>query len=519
MAYVFLVIGILALAGAIYFGIVDLRKFVKDEKRNVLSQDDKIKWWLLLGCSALSGAFLQASINTFCAWEMSNLQSVLSIGGAGIFSLAMAILWTCFYLRYYKPGIEQKTGKWVKTAMFSAIPFAVLFFLIMMEGVAEHLSYPLVSGFSISSQRFFNYITENSAYSGGVKIAFYGVIMVFSAIVVYWICDHRFYQEFHKHGILDTPLLICFPAGVIGARIGYVIGNWNGDATTTFAKDGSWSGGMEPFWHACQNGNWIKLFAIWEGGLTILGGAIGGIIAGVIFFKLRRKYVNLRWAMDVVIPTILIAQAIGRWGNFFNHEVYGAATDMSSWSFLPTWVRYQMATGFLDGKPTSTAMYVPLFLIESLINLAGYFLIRYGVGKGLKKFLAKGDLAACYLIFYGIVRIIMEPLRDVNYLMGSGGNWSIIWSGIYIGLGFLLILYFHLYDYFSAKKQRALEAQEGYQPALEVKEVPAIDVEETPALEEAKPEPEKVPAETKKSSPSPQEAVDAPLPLDKKDKK
>ncbi|OPZ34396.1 MAG: Prolipoprotein diacylglyceryl transferase [Tenericutes bacterium ADurb.BinA155] len=255
---------------------------------------------------------------------------------------------------------------------------------------------------------------------------------------------------------------------MIGGRIGYVIGNWNGDGA-----------GGPNFHQDFLNGRWYTIFEIWNGGLTILGGALGGIIAGVIFFMKRRKYVNVRWAADVIVPTILVAQAIGRWGNFFNHEVYGAEVDMNQWMFLPTWLRNQMAIDFANGQPIAGGkMYVPLFLIESLINLVGYFVIKYAIGKPLKKWLAKGDLAGCYLIWYGITRIIMEPMRDPSFNMGSDGKWSIIWSGIYIGLGVLTILFFHLFDYFRNKKRQAAELQEG---AVALPQEPAKPAEPLPA--------------------------------------
>jgi phosphatidylglycerol:prolipoprotein diacylglycerol transferase len=81
-----------------------------------------------------------------------------------------------------------------------------------------------------------------------------------------------------------------------------------------------------------------------------------------------------------------LAQAIGRWGNFFNSEVYGTTTAYTSgWSWLPNWVLLQMNTNNGGGYLGAGQIHVPLFLVESLLNIAGYFLIVYGVGKGLKK--------------------------------------------------------------------------------------------------------------------------------------
>jgi phosphatidylglycerol:prolipoprotein diacylglycerol transferase len=451
MAIVFVILGAIALAGGLFFLIKTLRTFIKDTHHNELDKAQRRLLILTFLAIAVAGGFLQASINLFCSWSMSNLEAIFSVAGAALFFLSNASLWSSFYLHYWKPQAEERQAKWFRNLMFASIPLVLIFFLLLGEGVANHLTYPLVSGFVISGQgwtwvNFHNWQSVQSS-THGLHIAFYGIIMVFSAVVVYWVCDHEFYKEFHKHGILDAALLICFPAGIIGGRIGYVIGNWNGDGAggPNFSSD--WA-----------NGRWYTIFQIWNGGLTILGGALGGIIAGAIFFMRHRKYVNVRWAADIIVPAILIAQAIGRWGNFFNHEVYGGVTSMSDWSFLPTWLRLQMGVYVKkSGVLSTTDMQVPLFLIESIINLIGYFVLKYAIGKPLRKYLAKGDLAAGYLIWYGITRLIMEPMRDPTFKMGSNGKWSIIWSIVYIGLGVLLVIFFHVLDYILAKKKRTKE--------------------------------------------------------------
>jgi len=91
---------------------------------------------------------------------------------------------------------------------------------------------------------------------------------------------------------------------------------------------------------------------------------------------------------------------------------------------------------------------VPLFLIESITNLAGYFIITYGIGKGLRKWLSLGDLAMGYLIWYGATRAILEPLRSAEFEYGQ--SW--ISSFILIGAGVLGIIAFHVYDYIRKKK-------------------------------------------------------------------
>jgi prolipoprotein diacylglyceryltransferase len=87
---------------------------------------------------------------------------------------------------------------------------------------------------------------------------------------------------------------------------------------------------------------------------------------------------------------------------------------------------------------------VPLFLIESMINLTGYFVIRFGVGQGLKKVIKPGDQALMYLVWYGLTRGIMEPLRNPIYNMGNAGDWSLVWGWVFFAVGLLAIAVNHL---------------------------------------------------------------------------
>jgi phosphatidylglycerol:prolipoprotein diacylglycerol transferase len=178
-----------------------------------------------------------------------------------------------------------------------------------------------------------------------------------------------------------------------------------------------------------------------------MGGALFGAIAGILFIYFRRKDITIRHAADIGVPVILLAQGIGRWGNFFNQEVYGAIADVADWSFLPTFIQRQMT---IDGQ-----FRVPLFLIESIINITGYFVIRFAIGTGLKKYIVPGDLAMAYPIWYGITRVIMEPLRDPTYIMNN--LWSYYWGMIFAGLGVLGIVALHLFHHFQNNKKTPIK--------------------------------------------------------------
>ena len=221
---------------------------------------------------------------------------------------------------------------------------------------------------------------------------------------------------------------MAFPAGIIGARLFYVIGNWNVEFATA----------ENPF---------LEAINITKGGLTILGGAITGIVIGVGWFLWRNKGYSIWIAVDIIVPTILIAQAVGRWGNFFNCEVHGVLSPISSWQWLPRFIwenaRYSSTNGWApDGQ-----LWVPLFLVECITNLAGYFVIAYLFGKLLRKHTALGDLALGYVVWYGLTRVLMEPLRDTSFNMGKDGYWSWIWSLVFVIGGALLIALNHLIRY------------------------------------------------------------------------
>ena len=96
----------------------------------------------------------------------------------------------------------------------------------------------------------------------------------------------------------------------------------------------------------------------------------------------------------------------------------------SAGTYICNHLLYELGYHLHDTKQKYGFIHVPLFLIEGIINLAGYYAIRYGVGQGLKKYIEPGDQASCYLIWYGMTRVLMEPMRDQQFNMGTKGYWS-----------------------------------------------------------------------------------------------
>lgn len=434
----FLVVGLLLTLGGIGVFVYEERKFIIDEDRN--SVGTKLgRIYLIAGLVIVIGAmFLQGAIDawkdgTSEGWGMNARDAFFCVAGAGGFTAANVILWTAFIHYYYKPKLEEKQKMNARRFMFSSIPFLVVFFLLLGQGIADYLPYPFVNGLMFGDNGLF-WSKPVGGEKSNFHIQFYAIIMLSGVAVDYAICDHKFFKKYGKHGLLEGLVIVAFLCGVIGARIWYVVGNWT----------------REGF-----DQNPLRAFEIWTGGLTIIGGAVGGILGGVGYLVLNKKlrFISIPWAMGIVIPTILLAQGIGRWGNFFNCEVHGAAVEISNgWSWLPNWIIHNMQYSSTSPSLVGTnQIYTPLFLIESLLNIGGYFLIVYGIGKPLKKWMADGDLAGCYFIYYGVVRIIMEPMRDPSFNMGTDNNFSIWGSLSYIIIGVVLIAFFELWSRFGKK--------------------------------------------------------------------
>lgn len=264
------------------------------------------------------------------------------------------------------------------------------------------------------------------AYSSTVfntNISWYSVIVLTGAIVCYMFCKY-FYkkQAFSKKysDLIDTLFLIVFPIGLLGARVWYIISELD-------------------YYLAYP----IRMLKVWEGGLAIQGGVLAGILAGYITLKVKRIEIPFRTMADLIVPNILIAQSIGRWGNFFNQEVYGKCISKDSVAWIPDFVLNNMNGGRIYCFSDEVA--TPLFLYESLLTLSGFILISIILRKLYKK-RVDGELGALYLVYYGLVRIIMEPMREEQYIMRifGGLSQSILTSALFIIAGVGIMVYLEL---------------------------------------------------------------------------
>jgi len=153
-----------------------------------------------------------------------------------------------------------------------------------------------------------------------------------------------------------------------------------------------------------------SFLAIWEGGIAIHGALIGGYFAIYLFCKSQK--ISLKIFLDLLMPSVILGQSIGRWGNFFNNEAFGVPTNLPWKLFIP-----------LDRRPiifANSEFFHPTFLYESIWNLLIFFLLIYIFNKQNKVNLTKPGLITCiYLITYSFGRFWIEGLRIDSLCIGS----------------------------------------------------------------------------------------------------
>jgi len=211
---------------------------------------------------------------------------------------------------------------------------------------------------------------------GVFSVAWYGVIICISIILAGTIILRNAVK---KEGfVLDSFLdyfLFCVPIGIVGARVMYVLAKWE------------------------EYESFGEMIAIWHGGIAIYGAVIAGALTVLVVAKVKKH--NPLKVYDAMVPGLLLAQAIGRWGNFINGEAFGEPMK----SYLP-WGMIVNGIGPVH----------PTFLYESLITFSG-FLISMFVIYRFKKI--NGQVFCFYLVWYGIGRVLVEGLRSDSLMIGS----------------------------------------------------------------------------------------------------
>ncbi|KGR73234.1 prolipoprotein diacylglyceryl transferase [Streptococcus phocae subsp. salmonis] len=237
---------------------------------------------------------------------------------------------------------------------------------------------------------------------GPISIHWYALcIMTGLVLAVYLAAKEAPRKKITSDDVIDF-ILIAFPLAILGARLYYVIFEWS-----------------------YYSQHFSEIFAIWNGGIAIYGGLIAG--AAVLFAFCYQRFLNPIHFLDIAAPSVMIAQAIGRWGNFINQEAYGKA--VKHLPYLPNFIQQQM---FIEGSYR-----IPTFLYESLWNLLGFAIIV--VLRRKPKYLLDGEIFSFYLIWYGFGRLIIEGMRT-DSLMFLGIRVSQYVSVVLILIGVVFIV-------------------------------------------------------------------------------
>lgn len=251
----------------------------------------------------------------------------------------------------------------------------------------------------------FNYIDPVAFNLGPLSVRWYGIIIAVGILLGYFVAQRALVKAgLHKDTLVD---IIFYSAlfGFIAARIYFVIFQW-------------------PY-YAENPGEIIK---IWHGGIAIHSGLIGGFIAGVIVCKV--KNLNPFQIGDIVAPSIILAQGIGRWGNFMNHEAHGGPVSRAFLEqlHLPNFIIENM---YINGQ-----YYHPTFLYESIWDVAGFIILV-----NIRKHLKLGETFFLYLTWYSIGRFFIEGLRTDSLMLTSNIRVAQLVSILLILISISLIVY------------------------------------------------------------------------------
>ncbi len=299
---------------------------------------------------------------------------------------------------------------------------------------------------------------------GPLTIRFYAIIIIAGAILGSWLASKLVKRAGRDPEVILDILPWLLIGGIIGARLWHVF--------TPSASNQAMG---------ITTGNYlrnpIEILKIWKGGLGIPGGVIGGALTLIIYCK-AKKISFLEWA-DYISPGLLIAQAIGRWGNFVNQEVYGGPSNLP-WAITID-PPYRMP-GF-----EQIAKYHPLFLYESLLNLLAAGLLVL-INRNWRKKLFTGDLFLIYLVLYPTIRFFLEFLRlDPSPVAGININQTSMLVVLVVSLLLLVLRHTVWANRLQAKEQKVSEELAAEREARELA-APEVEteVEEAPEqVEEA----------------------------------
>ncbi len=218
---------------------------------------------------------------------------------------------------------------------------------------------------------------------GPLAIRWYGLLIAIAVLLGTSLAHREAIRRKEDPDQLLNVIVIGVMAALVGARLYYVLFNWG-------------YYGPRP----------SRILAVWEGGLAIHGGILGGALA-TVFYTVRNRLPALTY-MDIMAPPLVLGQAIGRWGNFFNQEAFGTPTDLPWKLYIEPYHRpSQFAT---------VEFFHPTFLYESLWDLAVFAILYVVLRRRLEQ--TPGALTLCYLALYSLGRYFVEGLRTDSLMLG-----------------------------------------------------------------------------------------------------
>lgn len=277
-------------------------------------------------------------------------------------------------------------------------------------------------------------VTSIAFSIGNVSVAWYGIVIVIGMLSALWISSVRSKRDGLKSDDLLTAFLICIPMAIIFARLGYVLSNY----TEYFVKPYDWDA-------------FVNTIAVWNGGLTVMWGVPGGILGGFIWAKCIMKMDFRRFVrvLDTVAVTILLAQAIGRWGNFFNQELYGQPVTNESLQWFPYAVYIAAEGGF----------YQATFFYELFLNLIGFIVLSIL----WKRLNVTGFTSLGYFFWYLMVRGGLETIRSESSVVDSNTTVNTVQLFCFLGaavcLGLMIFLIIR-----KVKKHQRIWYKDGWPP-------------------------------------------------------
>ncbi|MFD1361653.1 prolipoprotein diacylglyceryl transferase [Lentibacillus salinarum] len=245
---------------------------------------------------------------------------------------------------------------------------------------------------------------------GPLPIHWYGLIIAFGAFLGLYLATKESDRLGMPKDLMVDLVVFAIPASIIFARIYYVIFEWDRYA----------------------GGPWWGIFAVWEGGIAIHGALIGAVLTAIVFARVKK--VSFWQVADIAAPSLILGQAIGRWGNFMNQEAHGgpiaAETFNSFHTYLPDFIMNQMC---IDG-----VMYHPTFLYESVWNILVLIVLLILRRRNP----LRGEVFLSYLIAYSAGRFVIEGMRtDSLYVPGTGMRMAQLISVVII-IGLVALMWY-----------------------------------------------------------------------------